>query len=634
MPRPIEPTRIGFSPQTQERVQGQLVRNQARFTENLTQVGTQLYQNRPGRVFNLGNSGYYYSAGTAADGSYIPSFNYSNGGFTHVGLRPISEARIPTNPRAHSGLAIRQLDLKDNGDGNYSRNGFVGSYTVREDGGIQFSGGHHQSNRNITFQPQVYYNGYWYSLGQEGALPTQAPRRQTQAGGFGGGRTSSRSACPPGVECSPQGPVRADTYTPRSDVSLPTGIVRQGDSFTRRQGTTSGSSGARRQTTTSDTFSQTSVSRNTSRISVRFGQGQNANTLSSVEGSNLFVTRGSNWYSVMDSDEQYPYTLSNESRGRIHYLVPGEHGHFPGVVPVDDGSGHPPELQPLIQSVRRYYQESQSYAASARGQRPGGRLPSRSGIPRGFPLTPGGGEMRLSTVPNYAFINRTDSQGRSGVYYRHVDEPPTFWRSMTTDGNIWFREQGGRMVEVDREGRQVAVSGQFSVPQETRRQGPSGVIGTPPAATIEDIPARAGDAVGYSPREGQRPFRTETFNTDLTRLRFQVRRNARNVNVEVPFKPQSGTSRDWLDNRVSAQQDLRDAGIRVVPRFARQTHQGARGPHQTETLIGYTIEFYQPGNYQASIRQNYATWYFLDGQARSANSSQYPTEDIPLTVER
>lgn len=618
MPPPIQPVPgAGAVYRVDSRLEGN-IRNSFRarqplFTHNLNQEGVHLFQERtPGRVFHLGGGSYYHNTGTAADGSYVPGFTYQNGRLTYHRLLDYDPNARPRDPEAHSTRAIQQLDLVDNGNSTYSRRGFVGTYTVRSDGGIEFSGGHHQSNPNIRFERQVYYNGYWYRL----------PRA---SGGFAPGRSDAFSSSPQAAPATtPTTPVRPQPRRP----------VAGGNPTSPAQHDTHMVSTSLPQVTPRETapvlptgITSPKSPPGRSRIPVRFGSGMSANTLTSVDGNNLFTNVGGRWYEVGDTDQQYPYTLSGERRGRIHYLEPGEYGHSPNVVPPDDGSGHPTELQSLIQSVRRYYDQSRSYAASATGRRPGGRLPDRAGIPTGFRLMPGGNEFNHSRFPNYWFVSSYDSEGRPGMYYRHVDEAPTFWRSMATDGNRYFRQQGGRMVEVDSQGRQFA-------PGTTQQVGQAGnVLSTPPAAIVEDIPPRAGDAVGFSPTEGQVPHRTVRFTTDLVSLTFPVEIDLLTSNRTVTFKPQFATSRDWLENRVQAQQYLSGAGIRIVPRFGRQTHQGsmARGPFQTESLIGYNVEFYNPGNYQATIIQNYPMWYSLDSGRR--DPSAYPRRTESITVE-
>lgn len=533
MPQPIDPTRLSFSPQTQERVQQQLIRRQALFTENLTQNGVSLYQNRPGRVFNLGNNGYYYNTGTAADGSYIPSFTYSNGRLTAVGLRSINEAQIPINARTHSQLAIRQLDLRDNGDGTYSRNGFVGTYTVREDGGIQFSGGHHASNRNITFPPQVYYNGYWYRLGQTGA-GTNIPRNTTtRPAGLGSPRNPSEGA---GV---PRASATTDSFRPLRTPQV--GITAQ--------------------TSSPDTFSQ-------------------ASTTSSLEA-------------------------------------------------------HPEDLRDLITSVRNYQEQARAYRDSQSGRRiadpASPSLPNRASLPRGFPILPRGGVTYLSQYPTYAFINRGGN-----VYYRNVNSSARFWRSMTAgeDNNI-YELVGGTGSANDRSYMQRAGSVNQTPTTQTNMltTSSSPTVTTTISGSRNRIPPRAGDRVGYYPSQGQSPLRVESFSADLTGLIFTARRDGRDRRFEVNFQPQTGTSRDMFVNRRDAHQSMWDAGISVIPQFAEETHQGSRGMHSTYRLTGFTVEFYRPGNYSATTRRNFYTWYSLDGGARAAHSSSYPTDSISINVE-
>lgn len=166
--------------------------NVRNYNQNLSQRGVPLFNNFPGRVFNLGSnqssqgtqglgsenkskpSNYYYNSGTAKDGSYVPPYTVGQDGrITRVGIKNLSEAQIPKSSEAdaHFKRSIEQLDLKDTGKKDakgrniFERTGFVGQYVRGENGGIEFSGGHHKSNHNIKFEHQIYYNGYWYRLG-------------------------------------------------------------------------------------------------------------------------------------------------------------------------------------------------------------------------------------------------------------------------------------------------------------------------------------------------------------------------------------------------------------------------------------------------------------------------------------
>lgn len=294
---------------------------------------------------------------------------------------------------------------------------------------------------------------------------------------------------------------------------------------------------------------------------------------------------------------------------------------------------HPPELESLIFGVRNYYSAiyREGIADPARPN-----TPSRAGIPSGFPLLSNSGTTYVSQYPSYVFINRLDpsGNGRRAVYYRHRDSSNSYWRCMTSGyDDAIFELRGGNGVSGDRS-YMVQVNGNGSSSNTTPPPGAfgSGTTTRVPSTTTTStagttgsttaIPPRAGDPVGFSPASGQQPLRVEEFNTDLSGLTFTVRINAREQFARVAFKPQYATSRDMFENRTNAHLDLSRAGIRVVPRFVTRTHQGSRGPWQSQELVGFNIEFYNPGDYIATTRDNFYNWYLSDSHVRAAMNSR------------
>ena len=179
------------------------------FNQNLGLTGISLFNNSPGRVFNLGNimglgsngSGYYYNSGNDSNGFYVPPFSVgANGSINIEGLRDISQAVRPKTPEQaedHFNRSVKQLDLIPNGDGTFRRDGFNGVYSRTQDGGIEFSGGSHARSRGVSFERQVYYNGYWHRLGNtSSSLPSSGadnfvPRKSNN--GLGSDFNSSSS---------------------------------------------------------------------------------------------------------------------------------------------------------------------------------------------------------------------------------------------------------------------------------------------------------------------------------------------------------------------------------------------------------------------------------------------------------
>lgn len=140
-----------------------------RFNQKINQTGVSLFEGFPGRVFDRGNGVYSYNTGTSRNGSYVPGFFFKNGQFIPDHLRPANEAPSPTNSFE---TAKAQLDLKDNGDGTFCRNGWEGKYTKRADGAVIYHGGNHRNNgRPIYCPPQVYIDGHWYRPNDPNAAP-------------------------------------------------------------------------------------------------------------------------------------------------------------------------------------------------------------------------------------------------------------------------------------------------------------------------------------------------------------------------------------------------------------------------------------------------------------------------------
>jgi len=127
--------------------------------------GIQLFNGSPGRLFG-NNEKFYFNSGTSNNGAYIPPFNFSGGKGNIIGLEA-----APPNISADAEQGKAELDLISNGDGTFKRNGFNGTYKVRSDGGIEFSGGFHGNRGNrINCPPQVYFAGKgWFKLGNASA---------------------------------------------------------------------------------------------------------------------------------------------------------------------------------------------------------------------------------------------------------------------------------------------------------------------------------------------------------------------------------------------------------------------------------------------------------------------------------
>src|SRR3989338_4417061 len=115
-----------------------------------------------GQYLRRGNGPYVYNTGTDRRNRYVPGHEISTDGtVTRTYFLPRSQA--PTVSHLSNQDAIRQLSLIENSDGTFRRQGFVGTYTVRNDGTVFYGGGHHANGgRRIDLPPQTYINGRWY----------------------------------------------------------------------------------------------------------------------------------------------------------------------------------------------------------------------------------------------------------------------------------------------------------------------------------------------------------------------------------------------------------------------------------------------------------------------------------------
>ena len=115
-----------------------------------------------GRYIPGSGGTYVYNTGTDRRGRYVPGYDIgSDGTVTRTYLNPSSAA--PSTSNLTRRQAILHLDLTSNPDGTYSRNGFVGTYHVAENGTVFFAGGHHRSRPGVPLPPQTYINGRWYA---------------------------------------------------------------------------------------------------------------------------------------------------------------------------------------------------------------------------------------------------------------------------------------------------------------------------------------------------------------------------------------------------------------------------------------------------------------------------------------
>lgn len=125
---------------------------------------------------------------TNPDGSfgYVPQgyYNPATNEFQEVGIIPTVSQNLKATSyeemtRNHS-QAIKELDLKikrydSNGNPVYKRDGYSGEYTLRNDGGIQYSGGSHVTGGYCP--SQTYYAGshMWHAN-----TPDSSPPQRTE----------------------------------------------------------------------------------------------------------------------------------------------------------------------------------------------------------------------------------------------------------------------------------------------------------------------------------------------------------------------------------------------------------------------------------------------------------------------
>lgn len=259
-----------------------------------------------GFLFNSGNGNVLFNSGTDNSGGYVPPFSVRGGKISVEGLKDFNTARKPENSNEHFENSVNELKLTQNADGSFSRKGFVGTYTRAENGGIIFSGGHHASNPNIKFEPQIYLNGQWFRLGaNNGTNPSSA--------GFGG--SLSRSS---GVD--------KFSSTASTSLSFDFSSISSGDTFSSESvgESTTKKTAKKSQPNIQRTSEKRNQNVNPKKVEVRWTSDGNNLT----DGLNLFKTHRVNgrvsWYEVMDRDLLTPYKLSSESRGRLHYLVPDD----------------------------------------------------------------------------------------------------------------------------------------------------------------------------------------------------------------------------------------------------------------------------------------------------------------------
>lgn len=276
-----------------------------------------------GYLFNTGSGNVLFNSGTDKSGGYVPPFSLRAGKLSVEGLKDFSTAVKPENPDEHFKNSLSELKLKSNSDGTFSRKGFIGTYTRAENGGIIFSGGHHASNPNIRFEPQIYLNGQWYRLGSHGGT-------QRTSAGFGGalstGGLDSFSSPGLGGGFAASG----DNFSSTTSSSLSfdfSSLSSSGDTFSSEN--VNDSTRTRKTTRKSEMNTErTSRKQNQNaapkKIEVRWtSDGKNFTD----ESGNFYMAKRApngrvSWYEVMDRDLLNPFQLSRETRGRIHYLVP------------------------------------------------------------------------------------------------------------------------------------------------------------------------------------------------------------------------------------------------------------------------------------------------------------------------
>ena len=135
----------------------------------LTELGGNYYStyrydsDTNGLYIRNGNGPYIYNTGTDRNGRYIGGHEINTDGtVTNTYMLPSSQ--VPDVSNLSRQDAIRHLNLIENKDGTFRREGFVGTYKVRDDGTVFFGGGYHSNCGNqIDLPPQTYINGGWYS---------------------------------------------------------------------------------------------------------------------------------------------------------------------------------------------------------------------------------------------------------------------------------------------------------------------------------------------------------------------------------------------------------------------------------------------------------------------------------------
>ena len=115
-----------------------------------------------GLYLRMENGSYVYNTGTGGNGRYIPGHDINpDGTVTRTYMLPASQAPSVSNLSRQE--AIRHLSLIENEDGTFRREGFVGTYKVRDDGTVFYGGGYHPNcSDQIDLPAQTYINGRWY----------------------------------------------------------------------------------------------------------------------------------------------------------------------------------------------------------------------------------------------------------------------------------------------------------------------------------------------------------------------------------------------------------------------------------------------------------------------------------------
>lgn len=183
----------------------------------LTGGGHVLFTGLPGRIFQIPGRGYYHNSGTDDQGRYVPPMYVSQTGrIIFHRLRPFADRPNYARPNHPDGTperrqamreqSIQELDLGSinlgtgrfergrairtlpDGRRVFNRQGFVGEYTERRDGGIEFGnerGGSHTSG--VVFRRQIHYAGAnaiangrdWFEWGQD--IPPSGTRLRTSS---------------------------------------------------------------------------------------------------------------------------------------------------------------------------------------------------------------------------------------------------------------------------------------------------------------------------------------------------------------------------------------------------------------------------------------------------------------------